>query len=92
MPVPDLYVFTLKFLEYKKKTKTWKKNPQKKKKNYPFSMQLFSADATMFSKKNFALKKLKKPPSKVAHNQPKTFFSQVRPGCGNQPRIDKLMS
>ena len=25
---------------------------------------------------------------KVAHNRPQTFFSQVRPGCPNQPRID----
>jgi hypothetical protein len=28
--------------------------------------------------------------SKVAHNQPQTFFSQARPGCPNQPRIDFL--
>ena len=38
-------LITVLFLAYKKKTKTWKK-----KKNYLFSMQLFSAVATMFSK------------------------------------------
>ena len=27
-------------------------------------------------------------PSKVAHNWPQAFFSQVWPGCPNQPRID----
>jgi hypothetical protein len=34
--------------------------------------------------------KQKKRASKVAHNRPQTFFSQVRPGCPNQPRIDSL--
>ena len=40
------------------------------KKLHSFIMQLFSADATMFSKINFflPLKNMKKPPSKVAHN------------------------
>ena len=41
-------------------------------------MQLFSADATMFKKKInifFAPENMKKPPSKVAHNRPRTFFS-----------------
>ena len=54
-------------------------------------MQLFSADPTMFSKKInvfFAHENMKKLCSKVAHNRPQTFFSQVRPGCPNQPRID----
>ena len=41
-------------------------------------MQLFSADAKVFSKKikkkNFAPENMKKQPSKVAHNQPPTFF------------------
>ena len=32
--------------------------------------------------------KHKKTPSKVAHNRPQAFFSQVRPSCPNQPRID----
>ena len=44
-------------------------------------MQLFSADATIFSKKNlnlfFAHENLKKQASKVAHNRP--FFSQTSP-------------
>ena len=36
----------------------------------------------------FCLWKHKKPPSKVAHNRPQSFFSQYWPGCPNQPRID----
>ena len=32
--------------------------------------------------------KHKKRSSKVAHNRPQTFFSQVRPSCPNPPRID----
>ena len=52
-------------------------------------MQLFSADATMFSKKIFfAHKKLKKPPSKVAHNRPKPFISQPSPTHSQQPKIN----
>ena len=35
-------------------------------------MQLY---ATMFSKKKFAHENMKRPPSKVAHNRPQTFFS-----------------
>jgi hypothetical protein len=43
-------------------------------------MQLFSAVATKFSKRKFFdHKKLKKPPSKVAHNRPKPFISQSSP-------------
>ena len=45
-------------------------------------MQLFSADAIVFSKKIehfFDLKKVKKQASKVAHNRPKPFFSQSSP-------------
>ena len=40
-------------------------------------MQVFSADGTMFSKKNifFTSENLKKTPSKVAHNRPKIIFS-----------------
>ena len=40
-------------------------------------MQLFSADAIVFSKKlkkKFDPKNMKKLPSKVAHNRPPTFF------------------
>ena len=42
-------------------------------------MELFSMDATMFKKKFyrffFDLENMKKPPSKVAHNRPRPFFS-----------------
>ena len=42
-------------------------------------MQLFSADAIVFSKKKkekkFNPENMKKPLSKVAHNRPPTFFS-----------------
>ena len=54
-------------------------------------MQLFSADAIVFSKnlKNifFDPENMKKPPSKVAHNQPQTFF-QYWPGCLNGPKTE----
>ena len=56
-------------------------------------MQLFSADATMFSNVFiffFDHKKLKKPPSKVAHNRPKPFFPQPSPTHSQQPKIDFL--
>ena len=49
-------------------------------------MQLFSADTTMFF--FFDHKKLKKPPSKVAHNRPKPFFPQTSPSQSQQPKID----
>ena len=48
-------------------------------------MQLFSANATIFSN---AHKKLKKPPSKVAHNRPKPFLTQPSPSHSQQPKID----
>ena len=53
-------------------------------------MQLFSADATMFSIFFFffAHKKLKKPPSKVAHNWPKPFIPQPSPTHSQQPKIN----
>ena len=41
-------------------------------------MQLLSAETTIFQKKSkcfFAPDNMKKPPSKVAHNHPKFFFS-----------------
>jgi hypothetical protein len=47
-------------------------------------MQLFSADATIFSKKFqqkiFAPENMKNPPSKVAHNRPKSCCFQYWPG------------
>ena len=49
-------------------------------------MQLFSADATIFLKKSeffFVPQNMKKPPSKVAHNQPQ-FFSVC---IANWPKI-----
>ena len=57
MVVPDLYVFTLKFhsnFSLYKKDKNMKKKISKKnlKKIYLYFMQLFSADAMIFSKKN----------------------------------------
>ena len=66
---------------YIKKTKTWKKiyHPQ----NiffYLFSMQLFSADATIFSKKK-SHENIKKVSSKVAHNWPQIFFSCTGPAA-----------
>ena len=81
--------YTLKVLAYKKRQKhEEKKNPPPQKKIvYLFSMQLFSAVATMFSKK-ISYKKLKKPPSKVAHNRPKPFISQSSPAHSAKPRFD----
>jgi hypothetical protein len=50
---------------------------------YLFSMQLFSADAMVFSKKNLKIffdpEKVKKLASKVAHNQPRPFYFTVQP-------------
>jgi hypothetical protein len=62
-----------------------KKNLPKKKEffSYLFSMQLFSADAMVFSKKkikkNFDPEKVKKWASKVAHNRPRPFYFTVQP-------------
>ena len=44
-------------------------------------MQLFSADPVVFSKMNFFFdpEKVKKWASKVAHNQPRPFYSTVQP-------------
>ena len=42
-------------------------------------MQLFSADARVFSKKFFDLEKVKKRASKVAHNGPRPFYFTVQP-------------
>ena len=55
-------------------------------------MQLFSADAIMFSKKfqkrKVALENMKKQPSKVAHNRPQTFFFLYWSGCPNGPKTE----
>jgi len=37
---------------------------------------------------SFDAKKLKKAPSKVAHNRPKPFFPQPSPSHSQQPKID----
>ena len=59
---------------------------------YLYSMQLFSADATIFSKHFYiyflSMKTLKNGPQKLLMIGPKLFFSQYWPGCPNQPRID----
>ena len=44
-------------------------------------MQLFSADAIVFTKKKFDPENMKKPPSKFAHNQPPTFFLCTSPAA-----------
>ena len=52
-------------------------------------MPLFSAGAIELSFFFIAYKKLKTPPSKVAHNQPKSFISQSSPDHSpKKPRID----
>ena len=67
-----------------------KKNPSPQKNIffYLFSLQRFSADATMFSNFFFFFdhKKLKNLTSKVAHNRPKPFLRQSSPGHSPQPR------
>ena len=49
-------------------------------------MQLFSADAILFSI-FFALEKHKKTPSKVAHNRPQTFFVFTDPTAQTSPEL-----
>ena len=61
-----------------------KKNMEKK--NYLFSMQLFSADAAIFSI-FFSHENIKKTPSKVAHNRPQTFFSSTGPAAQTSPDL-----
>ena len=72
----------------KKRIKQEKRIPpsKKRKKKEKFSMQLFSADDTMFSRKNFAHKKLEKPPSKVAHNR-LLLFSCTGPDAQTSPEL-----
>ena len=56
-------------------------------------MQHFSAESIVFSKKirkqNFAPENLLKPPSKVPHNWPPTFFLHW-PGCPNGTETEIL--
>ena len=76
MVVPDLYVFTLKFhsnFSLYKKDKNMKKKIPKINKYifYLYFMQLFSADARLFSKKN--------GPQKLLIIGPDPFISQSSP-------------
>ena len=59
--------FTFENVRSPKKTQFYSKKKQRKN-LFEFIMQLFSADA-IFDPEN-----MKKPPSKVAHNRPPTFF------------------
>ena len=83
MSGPDLHVFTLNFLAQKLFFSLFR--GQKfffiffYKKGI---MQLFSADAIVFSKKfeiYLTPKKVKQRASKVAHNWPRPFYSTVQP-------------
>ena len=71
-----------------------KKNSSQKKKIFflPFFYATFQCGRyNVFKKKKlvfFAHKKLKKPPSKVAHNRPKPFIPQPSPTHSQQPKID----
>ena len=70
-----------------------KKIPPKKQKFYPFSMQLFSADAMVFSKKKLKKqfltpKKWKNGPQKLLIIGPDPLFPQSNPGHSPQPKID----
>ena len=88
--VPDLFVLTVVFLALKKFGFSEIRNSS------PlifyffnlFSMQFFSADATMFSIFFFFdHKKLKKSPQKVAHNRPRPFFFSAAPTAQNCPEL-----
>ena len=95
MSGPDLHVFALKFLALKK---PWIFHFFRVKKNLRFFfykkgiMQLFSADAIVFSKKfqHFFLtpKKWKNGPQKLLIIGPDPFISQSSPDHSPQPRID----
>ena len=90
MSGPDLYVLTVAFIALKNWF-FWKK------KFFPtifFFLPFFYA-TFQCGRYNvfkflffyfFAHKKLKKPPSKVAHNRPKPFLRQSSPGHSPQPR------
>ena len=68
-----------------------KKFPKKTKKHLPFFYATFHCGCCNVFKSFlfcFAHKKLKKLPSKVAHNQPKPFIPQPSPTHSPQPKID----
>ena len=83
MSGPDLYVLTVVFLALKKTGFSEKKNssPQKIFFFLPFFYATFQCGRYNVFKFFFffAHKKLKKPPSKVAHNRPKPFLRQSSP-------------
>ena len=78
MSSPYIYVFTIKFLALIKCFFMFSGPIKFKKFNYTKCiMQLFSAETIVFSKKKIKVltpQNMKKPPSKVAHNRPHTFF------------------
>ena len=85
-------LITVLYLALKKTgfSKKKKFSPKKKKFFYLFSMQLFSADAMVFSKKfkkNFLTpKKWKNRPKKLLIIGPDPFLRQSSPGHSPQPR------
>ena len=93
MSVPDLYVLTVAFLALKKTGfSEINKSSQKKKNFLLFFYATFQCGRynvfKFFFFFFFALKKLKRPHSKVAHNRPKFFFPQPSPTHSQQPKID----
>ena len=89
--VPDLYVLTVAFLALKKTGFSEIKFFSQKINNFflPFFYATFQCgryNVFKFFFFFFAHKKLKKPPSKVAHNRPKPFLRQSSPGHSPQPR------
>ena len=77
-------------------TKSWKTLHQKLLIISPIFLLFFTFFLCNFSVRTlqcfqfffFAHKKLKKPPSKVAHNRPKPFIPQPSPTHRQQPKID----
>ena len=94
MSGPDLHAYTLKFWAIKKTGFSPINNTFQNFLTfvYLYSMQLFSADPTIFSKKfeiNFLLiKTLKNGPQKLLIIDPNLFFSQSSPAHSPHPRID----
>ena len=81
MLVPDLYVFTLKFLAYKKD-----KNMKKKKYLSLRNCSVRTLQCFQFKKKKKIAQKVEKTPSKVAHNLPH-FFSCTGPATQTSPDL-----
>merc|ERR1712008_349976 len=85
-------LITVLFLALKKTGFSKKKNSSQKKKKIFFTFFLCNFSVrTLQCFQNFfffffAHKKLKNPPSKVAHNRPKPFLRQSSPVHSQQPR------